>query len=68
MADLPFRLNLIGRDREKTLVDKALADQGSLRVLYFKGLGGIGKTALLQYVSEFFARQPRPDGRVRRPA
>ncbi len=61
MAELPFRLNLIGREREKTLVDQALADQGSLRVLYFKGLGGIGKTALLQYASEFFAQQPRPD-------
>ncbi len=58
MSTLPFRLSLIGREKEKILVDTALANQKQLNVLYFKGWGGIGKTALLQYVSEHFT-QPR---------
>ncbi len=65
MLDTPFsgviRLDLIGREKEKEIINQALGQKQRLRVLYFKGLGGIGKTSLLQYISRFFSQDTSPD-------
>jgi len=65
MLDMPFsgvaRLDLIGREKEKEIINQALSQKGRLRVIYFKGQGGIGKTSLLQYISQLFQNSDSPD-------
>src|SRR5438309_1083563 len=65
MLDTPFsgvvRLDLIGREKEKELINHALSQKDRLRVIYFKGLGGIGKTSLLQYITSLFRDSDSPD-------
>ncbi|NWJ95585.1 MAG: tetratricopeptide repeat protein [Chloroflexi bacterium] len=65
MLDMPFsgvaRLELIGREKEKELINLAMSQRNRLRVVYFKGLGGIGKTSLLQYITRLFSTSDNPD-------
>ncbi len=65
MLDMPFsgvvRLDLIGREHEKELINQVLAQKNRLRVVYFKGLGGIGKTSLLQYITRLFGGSDSPE-------
>jgi tetratricopeptide (TPR) repeat protein len=65
MLDTPFsgvmRLDLIGREKEKELINQALGQQNRLRVIYFKGQGGIGKTSLLQFITSLFRDSDNPN-------
>jgi tetratricopeptide (TPR) repeat protein len=55
------RLDLIGRETEKQLIDTAMHQKGKLRVVYLRGSGGIGKSSLLAHVAAHFTSAPRSD-------
>jgi hypothetical protein len=50
LTDLP-RISLINRQREIDVIHRALRDGPGLKIIYFLGPGGAGKTRLLEQVS-----------------